>query len=375
MAEIMETYNIAQVTDQYLMSRGIRNKKYIPQYQLAAKLAWKDLFKNTIWSVQSQWQTLRKGDPYNYIDVPPGMQRLFSVCLTNHCNNIVPLYYNTDINIVPKPKVNSCGCSSCTCSGGICDDISSLTKITKFLFSVGPIDYYETDWLKVCPNGDIIEYREVPTKKYNNFIGDGGDYNNDYNNDYLTENPPFSDYTIVTEKFQNVLCKLDVKPCGCPENSVSNEEIFLQHCGGFCQPFSKCIINQKKKHCARVIEDTNYDTCLGTIKMSECGTKIFYIPHPVKPGQPSPKMPDYLLVNFQTSGENCNTMVLVPEYALETMFYGIDHKSKRFSSAINFKEKQAIKNEWRDAQNSLILFLNPFSLDRLAQIQDTPILF
>lgn len=363
------------VADEYLISRQIRNKKYLPHYINAAKWAWKKLFKNTMWSVQSEWQPLRQGDPYNYVNVPVGMQRLFSVSITDHCGNIVPLYYNSKVNILPKPKVNSCGCTACICNGGLCDDISSLTKISKLLFTINGVNYYEVDWLKVCPNGDIIEFKQVPTKKYNNLIGDGGDFNADYNNDYLIANPPFTDYTIVTETFQQVLCKIDVKPCGCPENTVANEELFMQHCGGFCQPFAHCIVNHKRKHCKRVIEDTNYDTCLGSVKMSECGTRIYYVPRGTLPGQPPAKMPDYLLINFQTSGENCNTTVVVPEYAIDTMFYGIDHNSKRFSGVLFFKEKLAVKYSWVDAQNDLILYLNPFSLERLASIQDEPILF
>lgn len=361
------------ITDEYMIQRMIRNRKYYAGYLTSSKWAWKQLFKNTIYSVQSEWQPLRKGDPYNYIDVPKGMQRLFSVSLTDHCGNIIPLEYANDINIIPQPKVNTCGCSGCTCDSGLCEDIGGLTKLTKLLFSISGVDYYEVTWLKLCPNGDILEYREVPTKKYNSYAGDGGDYNGDYNNDYLLANPPFTDYTIVTEKFQRVLCKLDLKPCGCPDNTTTNEEIFLQHCGAFCQPFANCRVN--KNLCQKVYENTNYDQCLGRLKMSECGTRIYYIPKPIRRGEAPRKLPEYLLVNFQTSGENCSQMVIVPEYAVQAMFYGIDHVSKRFSGALNFKEKQAVKYEWVNAQNELILYLSNFNLDRLAQVQDIPIKF
>lgn len=376
MAELLQTYNLAEVTDQYLMERFIKNKKYYPAYLSAARLTWRDIFQNTIWSVQSQWMPLKKGEPYNYVDVPLGMQRFFSASIVNHCNNIVPLYYNTDINIIPQPKQSACGCTACTCSGGLCDDIGGLTKLTELLFTVNGTNYYQTTWLKLCPNGDILEYRLVPTKKYNTYTGDGGDYNNDYNNDYLIEHPPFSDYTIETVPFQKILCKIDVKPCGCPENTVENEDVFLQHCGCYCQPFANCIVNQKRRFCERVIDDTNYDDCaLGTVKMSECGTRIYYVPPHRGHGQLPAKLPKNILVNFQTSGENCNEMVQVPEFGLETMFYGIDFRTKRFSGMLNFKEKQAVKYEYISAQNNLILYLNPFSLSRLAQIQDVPILY
>ncbi len=361
------------VTDEYMIQRQIRNRKYYSGYLNASKWAWKKLFKNSIYSVQSEWQPLRSGLPYNYINVPKGTQRLFTVSITDHCGTIVPLRYNNYANIIPLPKVNTCGCTACSCTGGLCDDIGGLTKITKFLFSISGTDYYETDWIKICPNGDILEYRQVPTKKYNTFTGDGGDYNADYNNDYLIENPPFTDYTIVTEIFQRVLCKIDMEPCGCPANTTTNEEIFLQHCGPYCQPFSNCRVN--KRACQKVYDNTNYNDCLGTVKMSECGTRIYYIPAPRSTGQTPLKLPEYLLVNYQTSGEDCSTQVVVPEYAIETLFYGIDHNSKRFNGMYNIKEKKDIKYAWVEAQNDLILYLSNFSLDKLAQVQDLPILF
>lgn len=358
---------LLDVTKEFLLQKNISNIKYLPGYLNAAKWAWRELFQNTIYSVQSQWEPLRKGEPYNYINVPNGMQRLFTVCLTDRCGNIVPLYYNDNLNIIAKPSVNTCGCGSCGCAGGLCDDIGGLTKITKLLFTINGIDYNEVTWLKLCPNGDILEYRTVPTKSYNTFNGDGGDYNNDYNNDYLLENPPFTDFTIVTKEFQQVICKLDVRPCGCPENTVTNEEMFLLHCGAYCQPFVNC--GARRTICEKVAKAANIDQCLGTVKMSECGTRIYYKPHE------GGATPEYLLVNFQTTGEDCNTEVIVPEYAIETMFYGIHFKSTRFNMALPYKGKLQIKYDWMDAQNRLILYLSNLSLTRLATIQDQPILF
>lgn len=369
MVQQLQTYDLAQVTDEYLIQRGIRNKKYYASFLDCAKLTWRDLFKNTIYAVQSEWMVLKKGEPYNYVDVPIGMQRLFTVSVTNHCGNIIPLKYANQLNIIPKPiSNNNCGCGGCDCStGGLCQDVGSLTKITRLLFTINGVDYNEVTWLEVCPNGDIKEFRQIPVKKYNTFIGDGGDYNSDYSNDYLTENPPFTDYTIVTENFQKVLCKLDVKPCGCPANTTENTELFLLHCRSFCQPFAPCL--QKKEICNKVNDAVNYDNCLGEVKMSECGTRIYYIPHR-NHHNVEPILPKHLLVNFQTSGENCNSTVRVPEFSLECMFYGIDFRSKRFSGSLNFKEKQAVKYEYIDAQNKLILYLSPFNLENLAQVQD-----
>lgn len=363
----IESYTLSEIVDQYLILRQISKKKYFSNYLLQARYVWKELFKNTIWSTQSEWMTLKSGDPYNYIDVPRGTVRIFSVSEVDHCGKIIPLYYNNQLNIIIKPTESNCGCKSCNCNGGLCDDVGGLTKTTTYLFTVSGVDYYETDWLKVCPNGDVIEYRQVPTKKYNNFTGDGGDFNSDYNNDYLIANPPFADFTIETQTFQKIICHLSVKPCGCPENTPENEELFLNQCGAFFL----CDNLRHRRHCEHVVGDTNSNH-RGTVKISECGDKIYYKPNPIRHHhvQIEDKLPTHLLVNYQTSGEDCSSVVIVPDYAIECMFSGIDYYSKRFNNMYNLSEKKQAKYDFVDEQNKIITFLSPFNLQELSNVQD-----
>jgi len=366
----LDVYTIADNVDEYLAQRQIEGKKYFPSYMICAKYAWKHLFKNTIYAVNSEWKTMQLGVPYNYVDVPRGTVRLFSVAVTDKHNQIVPLWYNNTVNIMPQPAASQkkCGCTSCQC-GGLCEDINSLTYTTKVLFTINGVDYIEKDWIKVCPNGDVIEYRIVPTKKYNAFIGDGGEYMNDYMNDYNIGGDPFSDYTIENLELQNTICHLATRPCGCPEETVENIELFKKYCGQYLRFNSYC---NRYDHNAIFLGDINKIGQLGTVKMSECGTRIYYIPAPTKHNE-TPKVPTFLLVNYQMSGEDCTEVVQVPDYAKEAMFYGIDYYAKRFNNAYAKYEKDDAKFAWRQAQNDLIMFLNPLNMDYLAQVQDLPI--
>lgn len=363
---MVETLNdittLAEATDQYLILRGISKKKYYPSFLVASKWAWRFLFKNTIYSTRSEWFTLKAGTPYNYIDVPRGTQRIFSVAtLDKHCNKLIPLFYNNGINIIPKPlpSQKKCGCGSCDCSG-LCEDANSLTYTTKVLFSINGVDYIEKTWVKVCPNGDVLEFRTVPVKKYNNFTGDPGDYNNDYMNDFDIGHPPFSDYTIVYEDFQKIICKLDVQPCGCPIESIENEQKLNEFCGCFLPANSCC----KKKHCNDFLGQIN-NNCKGEIKISDCGTKIYFIPH-----KGERLLPDFLLLNWQTSGENCDEYVQVPDYAMDAIFAGVNYYSMRYNNSYSINEKMQSKWEWQSEQNNLISYLNPLSLEWLSSIQD-----
>ena len=361
-----EIHTIDTVVDEYLLQRGIDKKKYYAGYLNMAKYVWKKIFSTSIFAVQSEWVALENDEPYNSIKLPKDLVRLFSVSVDDRCGNIVPLYYNQKVNIIAKPKVSSCGCGVCNCSSdGLCNDVNTMIKTSKYLFTVGATDYYEQTWTEFCKNGDVIEYNEIPTKKYNDFVGDGGDFNADYNNDYLKNHPPFSNFTIVTEKTQRTLCKLDVKPCGCPKDTPENENLLFDTCGHYL-----CSGSKKRKHCANIKGDINSNH-KGSVKVSDCGTKVYYIPDKGHHNH----LPDYLLVNYQTSGIDCKTIVQIPDYAVEAMFYGIDWYSKRFNTTINWKEKLQVKWAFNNAESELIMFLNPLSIEELSTLQDAKILF
>lgn len=343
-----QAYTLADGVDEFLAMRQISKKKYYASFLIIAKNVWQTLFQTTIYAVQSEWRTLKEGTPYDYIDMPDCV-RLFSVATTNHCGEIIPLFYNNLLNVIPHPTTKKCGCACGSCNSEVCEDVNSTVFTTKLLFTDNGTEYFEKKWVKSCPNGDMIEYKEVPTKKYNTFEGDSSP----------------SDYTIVTETFQKTLCRLEVKECGCPTNTSGNIKLLNDCCGDFL-PFNSCC---KRKHCNNFLGAINSND-MGEVKVSECGTKIYY-----KPSRRQKTLPEFLLVNFQTSGESCDSAVQVPEYAKEALWAGIQYYSMRFNNSYSINEKADAKYAWNGAQTDLISFLNPLSLEWLSTVQDSKILF
>src|SRR5688572_6546806 len=92
---------LSEVTEKYLLIRGVNKKKYFPKYLVVAGEIWKDIFQKTLWATKSVWKELKAGDPYAYIDVPKDSVRLFSIGATDKCGNIQPLFYNTQLNVIP----------------------------------------------------------------------------------------------------------------------------------------------------------------------------------------------------------------------------------------------------------------------------------
>jgi hypothetical protein len=359
---------LSEVVDKYLAIRSIAKKKYYSKYLIVAGEIWKDIFQKTLWATKSVWKELKAGDPYAYIDVPKDSVRLFSIGTTDKCGNIQPLFYNTQLNVIPKPTKRNCSCAECECD--LCGDINAMSVTTKALFTISGITYYQKTWLKYCKNGDILEYSEIPTKKYNTFAGDGGDFDSGFNNDYDIGSNPLADFTIETVIQQRKICTISTKACGCPLSTEENECIIRDNCSCLLSIFSRI----RKKCCDQYVENVN-DNHYGSIKLSECQTKIFFIPSKKWRGVSKSQYPDFLLINYQTSGLNPDQETQVPEYAEECMRAGIDWLSKQYNGSYSLGEKQAAKYHYNDQQSEVIKFLAPLSLSNINKCQDTKILW
>lgn len=355
---------LGEITEKYLAIRGISNKKHFSKYLIVAGEIWKDLFRKTLWVTKSVWKQVKAGEPYAYIDKPKDCSRLFSVGIPDKCGNIQPLFYNSQLNVIPKPTTKNCSCGECECD--LCGEINSLSVTTKELFTISGITYYQKCWLRYCKNGDILEYCETPTKKYNTFTGDGGDFNDDFNNDYDIGSNPLADFTIETVISQRKVCTLATKPCGCPQATESNECIIQEHCGCLLPLFSR----RRRKACEQFEQNVN-NNFRGEIKLSECGNKIFYKPSRHWRQVSNAQFPDFLLVNYQTTGLEPDQETQVPDYAELCMYAGIHWLSKQYNGIYSLSEKKEARYHYVELMNEIILYLNPLSISNIMMVQDS----
>lgn len=356
-------YTLSEIVDTYLIQRGVQNKKHYPAYLNSAFRAWKDIYQKVLYVTISKWLPIKKGEPFDYIEVPSGIARFFSVNTVDDCGKLVGLYYNQQLNVMEEPKQSSCGCSVCGCNNGICDDVSSTIMTENVLFSIGGVDYKEKKWVKYCKNGDIIEYTETPVKRYNSIPESPGDFNDDYNDDYLIQVDGMQDMTIVYLTSQKVICKLKTKPCGCPEDTPENEDLVQKYCGCY---ISFCNHKKRSYPISQNVNDNNY----GEVKMSECGTKIYYIPPHPDYCDEHYNRPTHLQFTGQVSGNTPNAEIIVPDGAQSCMWHGIDYYSKVFNNKYNLNEKEFSRIAWEREKNELILYNNPIKLSFLYNIKD-----
>lgn len=345
----------------------INIKKYVASHLIAGKQAWRDLFRNTLYVANSVWLTVQAGDPYPFVYLPRDCERLLFGGVVDRCGDIHPLYYNSVMNIVPKPTEKKCGCTHCDCSG-LCEDINSTTFTTNVLFTINGIDYSEKTWIKYGTNGDILEFKETPYKKYNSMVGDGGDFNNDFNNDYSNGNAGLVDFDIATRITQRKLCALKTYPCGCPMDIPENEALVRNHCSCFMPFFGR----RRREHCEHFLSDRNQSE-YGDVKLSDCGTKLYF--RSGRRRHDEKRVPDFILISYQTNGDpqTLNTQIQVPEFAKIAIWAGVDYYKKLFNSKYTGNEKKFAEYVFIDKKDDVFKFLNPLSPQVLSDVQDARI--
>lgn len=360
---------LGELVDRFLLRSGIEKRKHYARYMVLAEECWQDIFQNTLWVIKSVWVPTKAGDPYNYISMPKDCQRLLSVANEDKCGLIQPLYYNPQINVIAKPSTKKCGCSNSNCDcQGLCESANSLTMTTKLWFTINGQNYYQKTYYQYCANGDILEFTETPTKKYNDLTGDSGDFNDDYNDDYSHSSAPFSDYTIVTVTAQRKICKLETSPCGCPKETEENNQLFMDCCGYLVN--WNC--NTRRKHCKQFSENIN-NNHYGDVKISECNTKIYYRPARDWRSVYKTETPDWLLVNYQSTGVSCGDETLIPQYARGLMYALLDCGRKEYNSTFNLSEKQEARYRVVDEKQKLTAFISPLSIEFMASVQDAQV--
>lgn len=356
------TITLNDVADRYCIYAGDDTRKYLKRIQIIAQDVFSEIFAQTMMVVNSEYMELKKGDPYNYIDIPKNSTRILSVGVPDKCNNLKPLFYNQNLVTIKKPARKPCGCDACDC-GGLCEAIGGIVVNTKEVVIINPDNsppspqtYTEYQWLKYCPNGDIYEYRQIPTLKY---TFSPGAYDDSYDLSYEIGDTSSS---VVVINLSRKLCSLDVAPCGCPVQNEKNEKCFFEYCGCYLNTLNPSVVRRDK-----LWADCNF--WAGECKMSDCGTKI-----EIKWVENIDKN-HHLLLSYQTNGINVNGNSQVPNNVPTklAMYTGIDAHKMMVNTRFTRTEKEGSMHAYIDKQNKLIEWMNPLSTEWARSLPDVAV--
>lgn len=339
------TYTLGEVVAKYCLRLFNDSRKYFINYLSMASDVWENIYLRTLWIYQAEWLAVKKGSPYPYIKLPENIQYLIGIFYVDDCGKEIPLCVNNHYNVLAKPKSKQCGCKqNCNCGDG-CTAVNSFTYTSKTVtFDNDVVDeagsavlasgteFTEKTWIEKCSNGDLLRWREVPSEKYLDTPITIGEQEYSYQ------------LEIVTESMK--LCTIELKSCGCVEESDLNKRLIAEHCG--CSVAS-C---QTDLHTVEVNPDGP------EIKFSSCG-KMAYIINGTKT--------EYLC-KYQANKGSAN--VLVPREDLNAIMTGIDYESKRFNPSVSASEKREAKYAHRESIYDLLEFHNPIDMEALNRIYD-----
>jgi len=361
------TYSLSQVVDQFLIRKFDSKRKWYKEFLVISADVWKTLFWNTLFVTQQKWVPVQKGHPYPYVDIPEGCHIFVKASIEDkrkisinghftHCDTLMDLVYNTSINVIPQPIHSTCGCGKgCT---SLCGAIDQWTVTIKPVI-INNVTYQEKTWLKYCPNGDVIQYREIPTKQYMSKVI-AGDYNNDYNNDFSNGNQ-LENFKVITYTDEKIICNLKPKPCGCPEDSEENNEKFDIHCGCHTPYWRGSCCGEVCYEFQEPINARNK----GEYKFSNDGKRLYL--RRLRRGT------KWVLITYQTDGTVVDGEIQVPDYCRGVMFAGIENASKEYNDRFNRLEKQTANYKLIDEVNKLIVQMNRLSIVFLSNLQNAAI--
>ncbi len=344
------SYTLNKVTELYCVHKFNDRRKYFKEYLILFQEEWKELFTNTLFITKSIFQDLKYDGVGNYVDIPLDCLRFLSLGIKTKHDRLKPLYFNPTLLTIPKPEKKQCTCDKCDCaSDGLCNSSSNLSVVTKDVVIDGTT-YTEYNWVSLCKNGDVMEYREIPTTKY---TFNPGSYDPSYDISYETGSV---DSEVVVYTLTRKLCKLEVKPCGCPLPTADNEKMFYECCGCYLNP-----ITTNGKNCGKFWK--NCSPWAGQCNISACGTKIYVrnLEHFEDNTQ--------LLLTYQMNGIDVDGEVLVPNYANFALMAGVEYRRMVFNDKYKPVEKQMAFYEREKQRDALVVFLNPISIEDLKSLQ------
>jgi len=343
-------YTLEEVVEKYCLRQFNDKRKNFSQYLAIAQDIWEKVFLRTLWAYQAQWFDLctSTNDPYPYLKLPKNIATILGIYFEDDCKKIVPLYTNNNYSVVKKPAVKKCKCNTdCGCGDG-CEAVNNFTLITKEIkFDIEILNesgngiisantvFYERIWMEKCQDGDIIEWREVPTivKLDNPIIINGKPYY----------------YQLKIVKLRNLVCKLELLPCGCVKETDENKKAINDLC--LCFNIEKLCETRLKSDVSPNVSET---------KINVCGDKAYII---------NPEHTQYLIL-YQV--RRASETVLVPFEAIDSIMTGIDWEIKRFNPMISSTERKIAKYEYNDALTELVKYYNPIDFENLTRIHEKP---
>lgn len=333
------------VTDLNIEQENVKQNHFVSN-MVRAKWIWKDILYNVAWSLSQEIVYVIDGK----IKLPKNLVRLVNISVMDKCGNLQPLSYNPAINTLDLScaPTNTCSCPNCGGDGTFCSSLDTI-QVTEEEVEIKGTTYIRKIYVRGDSTGAI--YR-------------------------ITENPTFSpsDEGVVTVENRELLCNVDVNETGCITATEPNRHKLLTYCGcwlpynaqyalgngAYCgaarYPYSD-LGDHLNHDCTRTVPVLSND--YGYYNWDAIAGDVIHVKH-VKAAK--------LIIAYQTNGEGSSEM-LVPEYAVDAVKFGIVWRQKAFSPVVSRLEKRGAATDYQNAKDELWIFKNPMRMDDFIKAQ------
>jgi hypothetical protein len=291
----------------------LREKDFIQSNRLWYATFVRDAFLKL--NLKTQMSTKRIALPVirgnvPYIDMPPEYLDLSSIAAEDHNGKLRPMIINTDIRtgIADMSLIRQCGCDACGCSDHVCASVKNFEDITGTVtmdMPDGTPKVFNTRYRKVImTDGSYVEQKTMPAKIYNA-------------NAHI-------DTKLQTQ--ERIICKLEVKECGCLVESDNNRALVEANCNAVNYQFEcGCAVDDIPAFCGSQDPHKGYN-------IEEDGSRIYLS---------SDFRPDFVVVRMYVNSKTKD--IVVPFLAKEAMMATI----KELSTAFDKKEPRVVKDYWK----------------------------
>lgn len=301
----------------YMILSENRGRVGYPMLHTALKHSWYNLFIKTKESVVRKWYPI-KNSKCNW---PDTAERILGIYNVDSCGDLVAIYEDVMINILPKPALK-CGCSSC--SGCMCGEVHDTVIQTDVV--IDGVTRQNKEVTRIS-NGNIIkEYHTWAAVYSGNSVSVGAK-------------------EVVT---QETKCSLELSTCGCISNTEDNAKKILG-CG--------CAIDS----CAPAIrkEYKALDSEFGYYKNDEINKVIHFFDR--KGGKSNLTQ---MIIVFQSNGRD----MLVPEYCSMALMALLNYVKMMFSPSYDRSTKDEAKRMATVQKKEMLRFLNPIPFEHFVQL-------
>jgi len=327
MNEVGTTLNDA--TEQYCLAAFNNKKAWFANFLYHAQTAWRELFLKTLYSiVQTVVQVHIAEDGRPYIKKPKDCSRILGVAVHDTVG-YHPLLLSGQVLADIDFEDTSKKCATCSSGQSLCsiEETKIVTRTEKF----NGEDVVLKTWYQTLGSGEVIEVSEYPV------------WDEELNK-------------VVIEEKKNNVCSLELNTCGCVKNTEANKVKMRDHCGrSYDRADERFLIQNEYGYFNHNFDSNRIYLLAADAVVSRHGNK---------------PLPKELVLTYQSSGTHPNGEIMVPDYAIATLHFGITFYAGAHRQNVGRLSTRDNKVLWDDAKVDLFKFLNPIDMDHFVQLQE-----